>query len=190
MYVYETCIWRLFQLLHPLSLESTVTPAFGTVLCKLWENCSAGFLLPHEETQEKLAISLLARHQQSKCGSEDTVFAYHSVVCLFFLLFGSSELNKADCIFTTSQRALATLFKTTCANRLLSDDTESEVHEGNAPCYLFLCGSFLLKYYYMVISNSFYFFLFPPSTAVSSSPIFADKIFRFTLAWKLILESL
>lgn len=45
---------------------------------------TAGFLLPHEETQEELALSLLACHQQSKCGLEDTVFAYHSVVCVFF----------------------------------------------------------------------------------------------------------
>lgn len=88
-------------------------------------------------------------------------------VCFFFLLFGSSELNKADCIFTTSHRALATLFKTTRANRLLSDDTESEVHEGNALCYLLLCGSFLLKYYYyMVISNTAFISLSPKHCSI------------------------
>lgn len=62
----------------------------------------------------------------------------HTIVWLVFFFSGSGawRLTKLTLNSQPSPRVLATLLKTTCANRLLSDEAESEVHEGNALCHL------------------------------------------------------
>lgn len=77
-----------------------------------------------------MALSLVAHHQQSTCGSEETIFEYHSV--FFSSCSGAQRLTKLILYSQPSTRVLATLLKTTCVNRLLSDEAESEMLEGNA----------------------------------------------------------